>query len=129
MESGSAQMVFSKNEELDCFLGLRSSLVKLLYMIEGEALYIDASHDIESNNSIDLWFTGLMFDLKSSNLLCHNKLTKVIVKIYGLYDHSQYKTMKHGQIKRQIFEARGILDHLIEELGGPVNGGMPIKHK
>ena len=57
-----------------------------------------------------------MYELASSNTLCNNKLTKVVVKIHGLYDNLQYKEMTHSQIKRQIMESRGILDHLINEI-------------
>ena len=46
-------------------------------------------------------------------MLCGEKLTKVLVKIHGLYDEGKYKTMTHAQIKRQIMECRGIVDGLI----------------
>ena len=95
---------FSASEEKECFISLRSQIVKLLYMIEAEE---------RGEGDIDLWFYGLMHDLASSNKLCNNKLTKVVVKIHGLYDNKHYKEMTHAQIKRQIMESRGILTHLI----------------
>lgn len=97
---------FSPQEEKQCYIDLRSKIVKLLYMIEDER-----SGKIED---ISLWFYGFMFELASSNTLCENKLTKVVIKIHGLYDGEHYKTMSHAQIKRQIMESRGILDHLIK---------------
>ena len=102
----SEKICFSPAEEKECFIDLRSKLVKLLYMIEDEQ-----SGKIDD---ISLWFFGFMFELASSNTLCNNKLTKVVVKIHGLYENSHYKTMTHAQIKRQIMESRGILDHLIK---------------
>ena len=63
----------------------------------------------------DQWFYGFMLELSSNNSLCDNKLTDVVTKIYGLYENSHYKQMTHSQIKRQIMESKGILDHLIEE--------------
>lgn len=97
---------FSPEEEKQCYINLRSQVIKLLYMIESE---------MKGEASIDLWFYGFVFDLASSNVLCGNKLTKVVVKIHGLYDGGHYKEMTHAQIKRQIMESKGILDHLIED--------------
>lgn len=95
---------FSPEEEKECFINLRSQIVKLLYMIEAEE---------RGEGDIGLWFYSFMFELASSNVLCGNKLTKVVVKIHGLYDNNQYKQMTHDQIKRQIMESRGILTYLI----------------
>lgn len=103
-EEVTVRIRFSPVEEKDCYINLRSQLIKLLYMIEAEQ---------KGEGDIGLWFYGFMFELASSNTLCNNKLTKVVVKIHGLYDNNQYKTMTHAQIKRQIMESKGILDHLI----------------
>lgn len=99
-----AEIKFSPGEEKECYIGLRGQLIKLLYMIEAEA---------RGEGDIDLWFYGFMFDLASANVLCDNKLTRVVVKIHGLYDGGNYKNLTHAQIKRQIMESKGILDHLI----------------
>lgn len=111
---------FSKKEQLTCFKGLSKELVKLLYMIEEEQ---------KTGKSIDLWFYGLMYELTSSNILCENKLTKVIVKIFGLYENQHYKTLNHDQIKRQIFEAKGVLDYLIDDLKKDIKGQQFINQK
>lgn len=103
-EQGPIKMRFTPEEEKNCYISLRSQVIKLLYMIEAEQ---------RGEADISLWFYGFMFELASSNTLCNNKLTKVVVKIHGLYDESAYKTMTHDQIKRQIMESKGILDHLI----------------
>lgn len=105
LDSGDGVKIhFSPEEEKECYINLRNQLIKLLYMIEAEK---------RGEGDISLWFYGFMFELASSNSLCNNKLTKVIVKIHGLYDNNQYKEMTHAQIKRQIMESRGILTHLI----------------
>lgn len=96
----------SKSGELECYKDIKSQIVKLLYMIESER---------DGKNDISLWFFSFMHELASSNSLCHDKLTKVVVKIHGLYKDNNYKTMTHAQIKRQIMESRGILDHLIKK--------------
>lgn len=90
--------------EVQCFRDLRSQVIKLLYMIEAEA---------RGEQDISLWFYGFVYELASSNVLCGEKLTKVLVKIHGLYDEDRYKSMTHAQIKRQIMECRGIVDGLI----------------
>lgn len=106
-------MRFSPEEEKNSFIDIRSGLVKLLYLIEDEQ---------KGQGSAELWLFGFLFDLASANTLCGNKLTKVIVKIHALADNNyQYKTMTHAQIKRQIMESKGILDHLI--------GDKDKKHK
>ena len=98
-------MHFSPVEEKSCFINIRSDLVKLLYLIEDEQ---------NGKGSAELFLFGLLYDLASANSLCGNKLTKVIVKIHVLADEKyQYKKMPHAQIKRQIMESKGILDHLI----------------
>lgn len=96
---------FSPEEEKECFVEIRSNLIKLLYLIEDEQA---------GKGSAELWLYGFLVDLSSTNTLCDNKLTRVIVKIHALADNkNQYKTMTHAQIKRQIMESKGILDSLI----------------
>ena len=99
-----AEVRFSPSEQRECFISLRSQLIKLLYMIEAE---------LRGEGDIGLWFYGFMFDLASANVLCDHKLTRVVVKIHGLYENANYKNLTHAQIKRQIMESKGILDHLI----------------
>ena len=95
---------FSPEEEKDYYIDLRSQLIKLLYMIEAEQ---------RGESDAQLWFYGFMYELASANSICNNKLARVVVKIHGLYEDSHYKDMTHDQIKRQIMESKGILDHLI----------------
>ena len=98
---------FSVEEKRRCFTSLRKKIIKLLYLIEEEQ---------QGTITIDQWFYGLMFELASSNNLCDNALTDVVIKIHGLYDDGNYKKMTHDQIKRQIMESKGILDFLIKQL-------------
>ena len=100
-------MRFSSEEEKRCYIDLRGDVIKLLYLIEDEQA---------GKGNAQLFLFGLLTDLASANTLCDNKLTKVLIKIHALADNNnQYKTMTHTQIKRQIMESRGILDHLIDE--------------
>lgn len=106
---GSFKIFLPKSGELECYKNLKKGLIKLLYMIEEE-------NKGSEGFSIKLWFYSFMLDLVSSNELCQNKLTKVVVKINSLYQKDHYKEMTHQQIKRQIFESKGILDFLIKQL-------------
>ena len=103
----SVSLKFSPEEEKEYYLGLKSQLIKLLYLIEDER---------KGQGSAELYFYGFMYELKNANILCKNKLTKVCVKMYGLYNGSAYKDMEHSEIKRQIFECKGIVDHLAKQL-------------
>ena len=85
--ANAAKIRFSPEEEQNCYIALRSQLIKLLYMIEAEQ---------RGESNIDLWFYGFMFDLASANVLCSNRLTRVVVKIHGLYDNGAYKNMTHA---------------------------------
>ena len=111
-----AQVHFSsEKEEKACFIDLRNSVLKLLYLIENEQRN-PAEADAE------LFLFGLLTDISSANSMSNYKITKVLVKINALADNNfQYKTMTHAQIKRQIMESKGILDHLI--------GDKPKKNK
>lgn len=106
--------------EVQCFRDLRSQVIKLLYMIEAES---------RGEQDISLWFYGFVYELASSNVLCGGKLTKVLVKIHGLYDGDNYKTMTHAQIKRQIMECRGIVDGLIAASLKQTAGRGPSKEE
>lgn len=98
---------FSSEEEKICFIDMRSAILKLLYLIEDE-------QKNPAEVSAELYLFGLLTDLASANSMSNYKLTKVLVKINALADNNlQYKTMTHAQIKRQIMESKGILDHLI----------------
>lgn len=111
MENVAEQPIFrirtSDAERKEIYFDIRKRVIKLLYLIEDE---------MAGKGSIDSWFDTFMFELSSSNSLCDNKLTRVMVKIFGLYENGHYKTMTHAQIKRQCMECKGILDHLIEEV-------------
>ncbi len=95
----------SKEEKVKCFISIKKKVIKLLYLIEQEQ---------RGEIQIGQWFYGLIFEIASSNTLCNNELTEVLVKMHGLYENDKYKSMSHDQIKRQIMESKGILDFLIE---------------
>ena len=97
----------SKEEEKEYYANLKKQLVKLLYLIEDEQ---------KGNGNAELFFYGLIYELHSANILCENKLTRVYVKMSGLYTNLQYKEMSHEDIKRQIFECKGMVEHLFQQI-------------
>ena len=102
------------DEKIACYKGVHKSLIKLLCLIEEEGKYADAQM-CDNTMDISLWFYGFVFELSSSNTLCDGSLTKILVKIHGLYEKDKYRTMTHAQIKRQIMDSVGIIKHLIED--------------
>lgn len=106
-ESPDNQLCFSPAVEKDYYVNLNNQLIKLLYIIEDEQ---------NGKGEAKLWLHGFMFELSSANVLCKGKLTKVVIKVHGLYENNHYKEMTHKEIKRQIMESRGIIDHLISEI-------------
>lgn len=106
-ESVEVSLCLSKEEEKEYYLNLKKQLIKLLYLIEDEK---------KGNGSAELFFYGLIYELHSANTLCKNKLTRVYVKMSGLYTNLKYKEMSHEDIKRQIFECKGMVDYLFQQL-------------
>lgn len=102
-----ATLRFSPEAEKECFVGLRGQLIKLLYLIEAEK---------RGEGDVSLFFFSFIRELIADNDLCNQKLTRVVGKVHGLYLDDAYKKMSHDEIKRLIFEARGIVDHLIKEM-------------
>ncbi len=97
---------FSPEAEKECYIELRGQLIKLLYLIEAEQ---------RGEGDVSLFFFSFIRELIANNDLCGQKLTRVVSKIHGLYLNEEYKKMSHDEIKRLIFEARGIVDHLIKD--------------
>lgn len=106
-ENPMVKLHLTKEEKIEYYKGLRNQLIKLLYLIEDER---------KGQGSAELYFYGFIFELKSANILCGNELTKVCVKMFGLFNDDAYKSMTHEDIKRQIFECKGTIDHLIKQL-------------
>ncbi len=107
LDSQTGMRFSSEEEEKKCYIDLRGDLIKLLYLIEDEQ---------KGEGNAELFLFGLLVDLSSANTMSNYKLTKILIKIHALADNNfQYRTMTHTQIKRQIMESRGILDHLIDD--------------
>ncbi len=114
----------SSEQKLNCYKQIYTSLLKLLDLIEselGEGKQRYKNKEVE-NCKIDIssWFENFIYTIHESDKLCDYKLTKVLMKIYGLYDKTdkgeyKYKTMTHQEYKNQIMESREIVKHLMDE--------------
>ena len=100
-------LTFSNLEKINACKIVHKNLIKLLFLIEAEK---------DTGEPVHNWFVTFMLDLRSTNSICDCKLTKVLIKMNSLYEKDHYKELEHGQIKRQIMESRGIVEHLIAEL-------------
>lgn len=108
IELGSASgkgVVFPKESQKATYSFLSKELVKLLCLIEEEE---------NGGRSALQYFDSFMYVLSTANVLCGSSplMTKAVVKIAGLYRGEAYQKMPHSDIKRQIMDAKAIIDHL-----------------
>lgn len=98
-------LVFTAENKKTTYAILSKELVKLLCLIEGEE---------DGGRSALPYFDSFMYFLSTANVLCGNSLlmTKAVVKIAGLYENGAYQKMSHSDIKRQVMDAKAIIDHL-----------------
>lgn len=101
---GACRLVLSKEGKKAYLDKVYNELIKILYLIEQEKTPGDAKS----------YIAGLLFELNNSDALFDNQLIKVVIKLNGVY--SSYLTTPFNIIKKQIFEARGIIDHLRKAL-------------
>lgn len=103
-ESGACRLVLSKEGKKVYLDKVYNELIKILYLIEQEKTPGDAKS----------YIAGLLFELNNSDALFDHQLIKVVIKLNGVY--SSYLDTPFNIIKKQIFEARGIIDHIRKSL-------------
>lgn len=84
---------------------LRNEVIKILYVIENEQ---------KTQESALGFIAGLLFEVNSANQLFNNQLIKVIVKLNGIKEN--YKNIPFADVRKQVFEARGIVDFVNKNL-------------
>lgn len=84
---------------------LSGRIVKILYLIEGETE--------ETAGSAESYILGQIFELNASNVLFDNALIDVIIKLNSIL---QYKTLEFAQVRKQVLEAKSIVDHMVKKL-------------
>lgn len=94
----------SKTEYLNAIIG---KTYKVLHLIEEEKT---------TGYSPKPFITTFLFEVNAANDLFDGKLIQIIIKLKGIREN--YKDMPFGDIKKQIFEIKRIVNHLLKELEG-----------
>ncbi len=94
----------SKTEYLNAIIG---KTYKILHLIEEEKT---------TGYSPKPFITTFLFEVNAANDLFDGKLIQIIIKLKGIRE--AYKDMPFGDIKKQIFEIKRIVNHLLKELEG-----------
>ena len=90
---------------------LSKRLVKILYLIEDELKNTEIQGNSKSPATV--FILGQLFEINSSNILFDNALIDVVVKLNGILN---YKEIPYAMVRKQIFEAKGIVDFLYKSL-------------
>lgn len=94
----------SKIEYLNAIIG---KTYKILHLIEEEKT---------TGYSPKPFITTFLFEVNAANDLFDGKLIQIIIKLKGIRE--SYRDMPFGDIKKQIFEIKRIVNHLLKELEG-----------
>ena len=82
-----------------------SKAYKILHLIEEENI---------TAYSPKPFITGVLFELNAANDLYDGKLVSIIIKLKGIREG--YKDMPFSDIKKQIFEIKRMVNHLLKSL-------------
>lgn len=94
----------SKKEYLSAIIG---KTYKVLHLIEEEKT---------TGYSPKPFITTLLFEINAANDLFDGKLIQIIIKLKGIREG--YQELPFKDIKKQIFEIKRIVNHLLSELEG-----------
>ena len=94
----------SKIEYLNAIIG---KTYKILHLIEEEKT---------TGYSPKPFITTFLFEINAKKKKFDGKLIQIIIKLKGIRE--SYKDMPFGDIKKQIFEIKRIVNHLLKELEG-----------
>lgn len=100
------KLVLPIEAKKDYLQKLSKRCVKILYLIEDEGKGIN-------KGAADDYIVGQLFEVNSANILFEGALIDVIVKLNGIRD---YPNQSYSLIRKQIFETKGIIDHLLQSL-------------
>ena len=93
----------AKKEYLNSAIG---KTYKILHLIEEEKT---------TGFSPKPFISGFLFELNAANDLFDGKLVQIIIKIKGVKDN--YTTALFSEIKKQIFEVKRMINHILKDLG------------
>ena len=100
------KLILSKEAKRDYLQKLSKRCIKILYLIEDEGKGIN-------KGVADDYIVGQLFEVNSANILFDGELIDVIVKLNGIRD---YANQPYNLIRKQVFETKGIIDHLLKTL-------------
>lgn len=100
------KLILSKEAKRDYLQKLSKRCIKILYLIEDEGKGIN-------KGMADDYIVGQLFEVNSANILFDGELIDVIVKLNGIRD---YSNQPYNLIRKQVFETKGIIDHLLKTL-------------
>ena len=85
---------------------LSGRIIKILYLIEDE-------QKGATPGTAESYIRGQIFELNSANILFDNTLTDVLIKLNSVL---KYKEVEFAQVRKQLLEAKGIVDHLQKQI-------------
>lgn len=100
------RLILPKEAKKDYLQKLSKRCIKILYLIEDEGKGIN-------KGAADDYIVGQLFEVASANILFEGALIDIIVKLNGIKD---YANQPYPLIRKQIFETKGIIDHLLKTL-------------
>ena len=100
------KLILSKEAKRDYLQKLSKRCIKILYLIEDEGKGIN-------KGMADDYIVGQLFEVNSANILFDGELIDVIVKLNRTRNHSN---QPYNLIKKQVFQTKGIIDHLLKTL-------------
>ena len=101
------QLVLPPSAKKEYLKKASKHIVKILYLIE------DEKNGKIATDSAKEYICGQLFELGTANALFDNTLVEVVVKLNSAL---KYQTEEFKQIRKQILEAKAIVDHLINSL-------------
>lgn len=104
-ENKTPKFELSKSAKKEYLNTAISKTYKILHLIEEEK---------DTGYSPKPYITGFLFELNAANDLYDGKLVSIIIKLKGVREG--YSDLPFSKIKKQIFEIKRIINHLLKEL-------------
>lgn len=104
-ENTSMKFEISKSAKREYLNTAINKTYKVLHLVEEEK---------DTGYSPKPYITGFLFELNAANELFDGKLVSIIIKLKGIREG--YSDLPFSKVKKQIFEIKKIINHLLKEL-------------
>ena len=104
-ENLSPKFEISKSAKREYLNTAINKTYKVLHLVEEEK---------DTGYSPKPYITGFLFELNAANELFDGKLVSIIIKLKGIREG--YSELEFSKVKKQIFEIKKIINHLLKEL-------------